>query len=222
MSKSVLIIVTNVDTIAGNDDKPTGVWLSEAAEPFIAFQSAGFQVDIASPKGGPVPIDPNSVQNGQDDERFTEVTKILQNTERLNDVVYEGYEAVFFAGGHGAMFDFPGDADIQNITAYFKKDGRIIGAVCHGPAAFADAKTKDDKYLVDGIKLTGFTNSEENFMNLTNDMPFLLQTKLAENGAGFVADTDMEENVISDGNFITGQNPASAGGVAERIIDRLK
>src|SRR5699024_8464453 len=161
MSKSVLIIVTNADTIAGNDDKPTGVWLSEAAEPFIGFQSAGFRVDIASPKGGPAPIDPNSVQNGQDDERLTEVTKILQNTERLSDIVYEGYDAVFFAGGHGAMFDFPGNADIQNIAAYFKKDGRIISGVCHGPAAFADAKTKNGDYLVDGTKLTSFTDSEE-------------------------------------------------------------
>lgn len=222
MSKSVLIVVTNHDRIAGNKDKPTGVWLSEAAEPYIAFQSAGFKVDIASPKGGNVPIDSNSVENGNDDEKFTEVTKLLQQTERLGDLVYEGYDAIFFAGGHGAMYDFPGNADIQNIMAYFKDDGRIISAVCHGPAAFADAKTKDGKYLVDGIKLTGFTNVEEKAMNLTEDMPFLLQSKLEENGAGFVEGRKMEENVVSSGNFITGQNPASAQGVAEAVINRLK
>lgn len=222
MSKSVLIIVTNADRIAGNKDKPTGVWLSEAAEPYIAFQSAGFKVDIASPKGGDVPIDPNSVENGNDDEKFTEVTKLLQKTPRIGDLVYEGYDAIFIAGGHGAMFDFPGDPDIQNIMAYFKDNGRIVSAVCHGPAAFADAKTKDGKYLVDGIKLTGFTNVEEDAMKLSDDMPFLLQTKLESNGAGFVEGEAMEENVVSSGSFITGQNPASAQGVADAVINRLK
>ena len=109
MSKSVLLIVTSHDRISGDKDKLTGVWLSEAAEPYIAFQSAGFKVDIASPKGGSVPVDPNSAENGSNDEKFTEVTKLLQKTERVKDVVYEGYDAIFLAGGHGAMYDFPGD-----------------------------------------------------------------------------------------------------------------
>lgn len=222
MSKSVLIMVTNADTIAGNKDKPTGLWLSEAAEPYIAFQGAGFKVDIASPKGGAVPIDPNSVENGNDDEKFTEVTKLLQNTPRIGDLVYENYDAIFLAGGHGAMFDFPGQADIQNIMAYFKDNGRIISAVCHGPAAFADAKTKDGKYLVDGVKLTAFTNAEEDSVSLSEDMPFMLQTKLEENGAGFVKGEAGAENVVSGGSFITGQNPASAQGVADAVINRLK
>ncbi|MBF0753175.1 type 1 glutamine amidotransferase domain-containing protein [Jeotgalicoccus nanhaiensis] len=222
MSKSVLIMVTNADTIAGNKNKPTGVWLSEAAEPYIAFQGAGFKVDIASPKGGSVPIDPNSVENGNEDESFTEVAKLLQNTLRMKDVVYENYDAIFLAGGHGAMFDFPGEPDIQNIMAYFKDNGRIISAVCHGPAAFADAKTKDGKYLVDGVKLTAFTNEEEDSVNLSEDMPFMLQTKLEENGAGFVKGTAGEEHVVSSGNFVTGQNPASSQAVAEAVINRLR
>lgn len=222
MSKSVLIMVTNADRIAGNKDKPTGVWLSEAAEPYIAFQGAGFKVDIASPKGGPVPIDPNSVENGNDDEKFNEVAKLLQNTLRMKDVVYENYDAIFLAGGHGAMFDFPGEPDIQNIMAYFKDNGRIISAVCHGPAAFADAKTKDGKYLVDGVKLTAFTNEEEDSVNLSEDMPFMLQTKLEENGAGFVKGSAGEEHVVSSGNFVTGQNPASSQAVAEAVINRLR
>ncbi|MDO5359454.1 MAG: type 1 glutamine amidotransferase domain-containing protein [Jeotgalicoccus sp.] len=222
MSKSVLIMVTNADTIAGNKDKPTGVWLSEAAEPYIAFQGAGFKVDIASPKGGSVPIDPNSVENGNEDESFTEVAKLLQNTLRMKDVVYENYDAIFLAGGHGAMFDFPGEPDIQNIMAYFKDNGRIISAVCHGPAAFADTKTKDGKYLVDGVKLTAFTNEEEDSVNLSEDMPFMLQTKLEENGAGFVKGTAGEEHVVSSGNFVTGQNPASSQAVAEAVINRLR
>lgn len=222
MNKSVLIMVTNADTIAGNKDKPTGVWLSEAAEPYIAFQGAGFKVDIASPKGGPVPIDPNSIENGNDDEKFNEVAKLLQNTLRMKDVVYENYDAIFLAGGHGAMFDFPGEPDIQNIMAYFKDNGRIISAVCHGPAAFADAKTKDGKYLVDGVKLTAFTNEEEDSVNLSEDMPFMLQTKLEENGAGFVKGTAGEEHVVSSGNFVTGQNPASSQAVAEAVINRLR
>jgi len=222
MSKSVLLIVTSHDRISGDKDKPTGVWLSEAAEPYIAFQSAGFKVDIASPKGGSVPVDPNSAENGSNDEKFTEVTKLLQKTERVKDVVYEGYDAIFLAGGHGAMFDFPGNPDIQNIMAYFKDQGRIVSAVCHGPAAFADAKTKDGKYLVDGIKLTAFTNAEEDAEKLSEDMPFMLQTKLEENGAGFVEGTSGEENVVSSGSFVTGQNPASAEAVAEAVIKRLQ
>ncbi|HJG32329.1 MAG TPA: type 1 glutamine amidotransferase domain-containing protein [Jeotgalicoccus aerolatus] len=222
MSKSVLLIVTSHDRISGDKDKPTGVWLSEAAEPYIAFQSAGFKVDIASPKGGSVPVDPNSAENGSNDEKFTEVTKLLQKTERVKDVVYEGYDAIFLAGGHGAMYDFPGDPDIQNIMAYFKDQGRIVSAVCHGPAAFADAKTKDGKYLVDGIKLTAFTNAEEDATKLSEDMPFMLQTKLEENGAGFVAGAAGEENVVSSGSFVTGQNPASAEAVAKAVIKRLQ
>ena len=222
MSKSVLLIVTSHDRISGDKDKPTGVWLSEAAEPYIAFQSAGFKVDIASPKGGSVPVDPNSAENGSNDEKFTEVTKLLQKTERVKDVVYEGYDAIFLAGGHGAMYDFPGDTDIQNIMAYFKDQGRIVSAVCHGPAAFADAKTKDGKYLVDGIKLTAFTNAEEDATKLSEDMPFMLQTKLEENGAGFVAGAAGEENVVSSGSFVTGQNPVSAEAVAKAVIKRLQ
>lgn len=222
MSKSILLIVTSHDRISGDKDKPTGVWLSEAAEPYIAFQSAGFKVDIASPKGGSVPVDPNSVESGSNDDKFTEVTKLLQKTERIKDVVYEGYDAIFLAGGHGAMYDFPGDPDIQNIMAYFKDQGRIVSAVCHGPAAFADAKTKDGKYLVDGIKLTAFTNAEEDATKLSEDMPFMLQTKLEENGAGFVAGAAGEENVVSSGSFVTGQNPASAEAVAKAVIKRLQ
>jgi len=221
MSKSVLIIATNHGTINNDKDRPTGVWLSEAAEPYQIFQGAGLKVDIASPKGGEVPIDPASLTNGQDDETFNDVIRLLQNTQSLKDVVYEGYDAIFFAGGHGAMFDFPGNPEIQNITAFFKDDGRTIGAVCHGPAAFADAKTKDGSYLVDGVKITGFTNTEEQSMNLMDDMPFALQTKLESHGAGFVVGGEMESNVVKDRNFVTGQNPASAADTAQAIVNQL-
>ena len=120
------------------------------------------------------------------------------------------------------MFDFPGNADIQNIMAFFKDDGRIISGVCHGPAAFADAKTKDGKYLVDGVKLTAFTNAEEDSAKLSEYMPFMLQTKLEENGAGFVKGEAGEEHVVSSGNFVTGQNPASSQAVADAVVNRLK
>ena len=221
MSKSVLIVATNHGTINNDKDRPTGLWLSEAAEPYQIFQSAGLKADIVSPKGGEVPLDPASLSNGEDDERFNGVIRLLQNTESLKDVVYEGYDAIFFAGGHGAMYDFPGNPEIQNIMAYFKDDGRIISAVCHGPAAFANAKTKDGSYLVDGVKITGFTNAEENSMKLMDDMPFALQTKLESHGAGFVAGAEMESNVVTDRNFITGQNPASAEDVAQAIVNPL-
>ncbi|MFB9860103.1 type 1 glutamine amidotransferase domain-containing protein [Salinicoccus siamensis] len=220
MSKSVLIIVTNHGTINNDDSRPTGLWLSEAAEPYHVFQGAGYRVDFASPKGGAVPLDPNSLEDGQD-ENEKDIIKLLQDTKRVKDMVYEGYDAIFFAGGHGTMYDFPGQADIQNILAFFKDDGRTIAAVCHGPAAFADAKTKDGKYVVDGVKLTGFTNEEEKAMKLYDDMPFALQSKLEENGAGFVVGEAMEEHVVKDGQFITGQNPASAEAAAQAVIDKL-
>ena len=221
MTKSVLLIVTNHDKINNDEDKPTGLWLGEASEPYHAFQSAGFKVDIASPKGGSVPLDPNSL-DGEEAEGDNEIIKLLQNTKRIKDMVYEGYDAIFFAGGHGAMYDFPGQADIQNILAFFKDDGRIISAVCHGPAAFADAKTKDGTYVVDGVKLTGFTNEEEKSVELLDDMPFALQSKLESNGAGFVVGEAMEEHIVTDGNFITGQNPASAEAAARAVVNRLQ
>lgn len=220
MTKSVLLIVTNHGTINGDENRPTGLWLGEAAEPYHVFQSAGFKVDIASPKGGSVPLDPNSLND--DDEKNNEVIRLLQNTTRIKDMVYEGYDALFFAGGHGTMYDFPGQPDIQNIVAFFKDDGRIISAVCHGPAAFVDAKTKDGRYVVDGVKLTGFTNEEEKAMGLLDDMPFALQSKLESHGAGFVVGESMEEHVVTDGNFITGQNPASAEAAARAVVNKLK
>ncbi|GAB3062694.1 type 1 glutamine amidotransferase domain-containing protein [Salinicoccus sesuvii] len=220
MTKSVLLIVTNHGTINGDENRPTGLWLGEAAEPYHVFQSAGFKVDIASPKGGSVPLDPNSLDD--DDEKNNEVIRLLQNTARIKDMVYEGYDALFFAGGHGTMYDFPGQPDIQNILAFFKDDSRVISAVCHGPAAFADAKTKDGKYVVDGVKLTGFTNEEEKAMGLLDDMPFALQSKLESHGAGFVVGESMEEHVVTDGNFITGQNPASAEAAARAVVNKLQ
>ncbi|TVT27819.1 type 1 glutamine amidotransferase domain-containing protein [Salinicoccus cyprini] len=220
MTRSVLLIVTNHGTINGDENRPTGLWLGEAAEPYHVFQSAGFKVDIASPKGGSVPLDPNSL--GDDEDKNNDVIRLLQTTKRVKDMVYERYDAVFFAGGHGTMYDFPGQPDIQNIIAFFKDDGRVISAVCHGPAAFVDAKTKDGKYVVDGIKLTGFTNAEEKAMELLDDMPFALQSKLESHGAGFVVGESMEEHVVTDGNFITGQNPASAEAAARAVVNRLQ
>ncbi|MFC3418764.1 type 1 glutamine amidotransferase domain-containing protein [Salinicoccus hispanicus] len=220
MTKSVLLIVTNHGTINGDENRPTGLWLGEAAEPYHVFQSAGFKVDIASPKGGSVPLDPNSLSD--DEDKNNEVIRLLQDTKRVKDMVYEGYDALFFAGGHGTMYDFPGQPDIQNILAFFKDDGRVISAVCHGPAAFVDAKTKDGKYVVDGVKLTGFTNAEEKAMELLDDMPFALQSKLESHGAGFVVGESMEEHVVTDGNFITGQNPASAEAAARAVVNKLQ
>ncbi|MCG1010680.1 type 1 glutamine amidotransferase domain-containing protein [Salinicoccus sp. ID82-1] len=220
MTRSVLLIVTNHGTINGDENRPTGLWLGEAAEPYHVFQSAGFKVDIASPKGGSVPLDPNSL--GDDEDKNNDVIRLLQTTKRVKDMVYERYDAVFFAGGHGTMYDFPRQPDIQNIIAFFKDDGRVISAVCHGPAAFVDAKTKDGKYVVDGIKLTGFTNAEEKAMELLDDMPFALQSKLESHGAGFVVGESMEEHVVTDGNFITGQNPASAEAAARAVVNRLQ
>lgn len=220
MTKSVLIIVTNQGTIEKTGD-PTGLWLSEAAEPHRIFQGAGLKVDIASPEGGGVPLDPASTANDEADE-YSDFIPLLGDTIKLKDVVVEAYDAIYFAGGHGAMYDFPNQKDVQNIVAFFKDDGRIIGSVCHGAATFADAKTRDGQYVVDGIKITGFTNSEEKAAGKDEDVPFALQSYLEGQGAGFVPNGDFEDHTVIDGNFVTGQNPASSESTANAIVDKLK
>ncbi|UOB19581.1 type 1 glutamine amidotransferase domain-containing protein [Macrococcus armenti] len=218
MTKKVLMILTNHDTL--NDGTPTGLWLGEAAEPYKVFERNNIEVDLASIKGGTVPIDPNSTQNDET-KTFQDVVQKLGETLKLKDVVFENYDGVFIPGGHGTMYDLPGDADVQNILAFFKDDNRVIGAVCHGPSAFVGAKLKSGNYLIDGVKLTGFTNEEETQMKLDQNVPFALQTELEQNGARFVKGKAFESNVVSDGKFVTGQNPQSSTDVAEAFVKVL-
>lgn len=218
MTKKVLMVLTNHDTL--NDGTPTGLWLSEAAEPYKVFERNNIEVDFASIQGGAIPLDPNSTQNDET-KTFQDVVQKLGKTLKLRDIVFENYDGIFIPGGHGTMYDLPGDPDLQNILAFYKDDNRVIGAVCHGPSAFVGAKQKDGSYLIEGVKLTGFTNEEEQQMNQDSNVPFALQTQLEANGAGFVKGKAFESNVVTDGKFVTGQNPQSSTDVAEAFVKVL-
>lgn len=219
MSKKVLIVVTNESQFKNGN--PTGLWLEEAAIPYKTFIKAGLEVDIASIKGGSVPIDPNSTQNGETKE-YHDVLEKMQHTYNISDIVFEQYEGIFLPGGHGTVFDFPNNSDLENMLAYYKNNDKVIGAVCHGPSAFIGAKLPDGSYLVNDVKLTAFTDSEEKAMQLENDVPFLLQSQLEKQGARFVQGTDFESHTVIDGKFVTGQNPNSSQEVAEKFVNIIK
>lgn len=219
MSKKVLIVVTNEAQF--KDGKPTGLWLEEAAVPYKVFIKNGLEVDIASVKGGSVPIDPNSTQNNETKE-YHDVLEKLQQTNSIKDIVFENYEGIFLPGGHGTVFDFPNNNDLENMLAYYKNNDKVIGAVCHGPSAFVGAKLPDGNFLVNDVKLTAFTDSEEKAMNLDQDVPFLLQTQLEKQGARFVKGPDFDSHTVADGKFVTGQNPNSSQEVAEKFVNVLK
>ncbi|GGI42102.1 type 1 glutamine amidotransferase domain-containing protein [Mammaliicoccus stepanovicii] len=218
MSKKVLIVVTNASQF--KDGNPTGLWLEEAAIPYKVFIKNGVDVDIASVSGGSVPIDPNSTQNDEAKE-YHDVLEKLQHTKGIKDIVFENYDGIFLPGGHGTVFDFPNNEDLENMLAYYKNNNKVVGAVCHGPSAFIGAKLPDGNYLVDGVKLTAFTDSEEKAMQLDGSVPFLLQTELEKQGARFVKGVDFESHVVADGKFVTGQNPNSSEEVAQKIVNVL-
>ncbi|KIL46990.1 type 1 glutamine amidotransferase domain-containing protein [Jeotgalibacillus campisalis] len=218
MTKNILMVVTNTEKI--DQDHPTGLWLSEFAEPYVEFKKNGFDVTVVSPKGGGIPLDPNSLEDEQPAE-WKEAEEQLLKTGQLSSVVFEHFDGVFLPGGHGAMFDLPNEPQLQDGLAHFAENNKVIGAVCHGPAGFVDVELSDGTPLVKGKKLTSFTDEEEKEMGLVEQMPFLLQSKLEEQGAHFVAQGNWADHVVTDGKFITGQNPQSSQKTAEAFVKAL-
>jgi putative intracellular protease/amidase len=216
MAKSVLMVVTNTDKI--DADHPTGLWLSEFAEPYVEFKRNGYDVTVVSPKGGAIPLDPNSLEEEQPSEWKEAESQLLQ-TEQLSSVVFDHFDGVFLPGGHGTMFDLPNEPQLQDGLAHFAENNKAIGAVCHGPAGFIDVELSDGTPLVKGRKLTSFTDEEEKEMGLVEKMPFLLQSRLEEQGAHFVAQANWADHVVRDGNFVTGQNPQSSQKTAEAFVN---
>lgn len=218
----ILIVVTSHSQL-GNTGKPTGYYLPEVAHPALVLEKAGYQVDIASPQGGKAPMDERS-RDLKDpiNKKFLETSEAkLNNTLALKDVDAKKYKAIIFAGGHGTMWDFADDKNLQKVATQIYEDGGVVSAVCHGPAALVNIKLSSGKYLVDGKKVTGFTNAEEEAVELTKVMPFLLESKLKERGATFNGAGLWQNNVVVDGRLVTGQNPASAGGVGEAVAKVL-
>ncbi len=219
MSKHILMIVTSTETMGAAGAK-TGIWLSEFAEPYLEFTAAGMKVTVASPAGGRAPIDPKSLEEAP--RPLLDTMRHLEHTvplETIRDTA--GFEAVFLPGGHGAMFDLAGDADLRRILTAMHKADRLIAAVCHGPAGLTCARLDNGDALVAGKRLTSFTNAEEKEAGMVPHMPFLLEARLRELGAVFVPGKNWEDHVEVDGNLITGQNPQSAQRAAREVVRAL-
>jgi|AntRauTorcE11897_2_1112592.scaffolds.fasta_scaffold22755_2 putative intracellular protease/amidase len=224
----ILLVMTNHAEL-GDTGKSTGFYLSEASHPYKVFIKHGYAVTFASPKGGFAPIDPKSMDledeankmfwekfgNGDDNNPGVKKTVAL-------DAVNPGdFSAIFFAGGHGAMWDFPDSEALQKVTTAIYENNGAVGAVCHGPAALVNVKLSDGSHLLSNKKTAVFTNSEEAAVKLTEVVPFLLQTKFEKVGAEVVLAKDFAENAVRDGRLVTGQNPASAEKSGELLVEAI-
>lgn len=225
MTKKALIVVTSHDRL-GDTGKATGYYLPEVTHPYYAMLDAGVEVDIASPKGGEAPMDPSSGdRKDATNARFLDTPADrdkLARTAALADVARSTYGAILFAGGHGTMWDFREDRDVQRLAAAIHERGGVVAAVCHGPAALVDVRLSSGDYLVAGKQVTGFSNDEEEAAKLTRVVPFLLESMLVERGGRYQkADGLWKEHVVNDGRLVTGQNPASAAGVGREVARLL-
>lgn len=218
---NVLIVTTSCNMLA--PDHPTGLWLEEFAVPFTAFSEAGASIRVVSPKGGTVPIDPKTAPTEKDREKWPAALQALSSTGRLAEVAADRFDAVFIPGGHGPMVDLVNDQQLQRLLAAFDRDGKMVAAVCHGPAALLNVRNAAGEPLVKGRKVTGFTNVEERLVLLHSVVPFLLEDALKERGANFEsALLPFFSHVVRDENLITGQNPASSTKVAEELLAALE
>lgn len=221
--KKVLFVVTSCDQ-KGDTGIPTGFNLSEVTHPLSVLEGAGIRVDIASIKGGAAPLDgledfndPVNAKYWADDE----FRHKIENTVSLEDVDLKPYDAIFFAGGHGTMWDFPETPSVLRGIREIYEDGKIVSAVCHGPAAFVNATLSDGSYLVAGKKVAAFTNGEEEEVQSTEVVPFLLADALESRGALHQQAPNWANNTAVDGRLITGQNPQSASSVGKALLAAL-
>lgn len=218
--KKILIVTTNYSGGENSKIKETGVYLEEFAVPYLVFRDTGYNITVASPLGGISPVDESSMSCSNPQE-WDECIKILRNTTRLSEVNYKDYDALFLPGGHGPMFDLANDLLLKEIVEYFYEHGKVISAVCHGPAGLVLALDRDGVPVVKNKKITAFTNKEEKITHHDEDVPFLLETRLRELGAHFEDAAPWSEHVCVDKNIITGQNPQSALLLAEKIVESL-
>jgi putative intracellular protease/amidase len=223
----VLFVLTSHDEL-GNTGKKTGFWVEEFAAPYYTLLDAGVDVTLASPKGGQPPIDPKSAEPDAQTEatrRFDSdpaTRDKLAHTLRLAEVRADDYDAVFYPGGHGPLWDLSVDPDSIALIEAFNIQQKPIAAVCHAPAVLAPARTPDGEPLVKGKKVTGFTNTEEEAVQLTHVVPFLVEDRLKELGGLFSKAADWQPYVVRDGLLITGQNPASSEPAAEELLRVLQ
>lgn len=221
--KKILLIVTSHSDL-GKTDKKTGYYLSEVSHPYIEFEKKGFTIDIASPRGGAAPMDPSSNDlNDPVNQKFMtgEGKKKLNNTQKLSNINPDKYDGIIFAGGHGTMWDFPENDDINHISRIIYENDGVVGAVCHGPAALLNIKLSNGSHLIKDKKIGGFSNAEEESIELTNVVPFSLEDELKKAGGIYECADLWQKHIVVDQRLVTGQNPASATGVANAMIDLL-
>ena len=226
-ARHILIIVTSHRQL-GDSGKPTGIWLEELAVPWQAFAQAGCRIPLASPQGGAAPLDPGSVPaNGQapalvqsflDD---AQAQQALAHTRPVAELNGADFDAVFLPGGHGAMWDLPHDAGTRRAVELAWAAGKVVAAVCHGPAALVAACTPDGRPLVAGRQVSAFTNAEEDAVGQSAVVPFALESRLRELGARFSPAPLWQAHAVRDGQLITGQNPQSSEAVAALVLQAL-
>lgn len=203
-------------------DHPTGLWLEELAVPYMAAIEAGIQVTVASPLGGAVPLDPKTLPDERQRRDWAPALEALQHSVTLASVQHTLFDAIFLPGGHGPLVDLVHDSVLQGLLTRHDAAGKVIAAVCHGPAGLLNARRADGQPLLQGRRVTGFTNTEELLSQLKSVVPFLLEDELKARGADFhSALLPMLSHVEEDGHFITGQNPRSSEALAQALVKRL-
>lgn len=228
MTRRILMIVTS-NARMGDTGKPTGLWAEELAVPYYALVDAGVAVTLASPAGGPTPVDPGSVKPvGQNDpvvERFLADAALqahLATLPKAADFDGAAFDAVFFPGGHGTMWDLPVDAGVTQAVERAFAAKKLIASVCHGAAGLVTAKRPDGQSIVQGLRVNSFTDAEERAVGLEQVVPFMLETRLRELGALFEGAANWQAFAIRDGQLITGQNPQSSHLVATTLLQALE
>jgi putative intracellular protease/amidase len=223
----ILIVLTSHSEL-GNTGEKTGFWVEEFAAPYYALKDAGAEITLASPKGGQPPIDPKSTEPTTQTEatvRFykdAELQQLLAKTNKLSEVHAKGFDAVFYPGGHGPLWDLSNNPDSISLIEDFWKSKKPVAAVCHAPSVLLNVKDEHGYPLVKGKKVTSFTDTEEEASKLTNVVPFLVEDELKKKGAIYSRKENWASYVVKDGLLITGQNPASSHEVAIQLLAALK
>ncbi|WP_413561045.1 type 1 glutamine amidotransferase domain-containing protein [Bdellovibrio sp. HCB209] len=222
-SKKVLFVATNCDRL-GNTGHRTGAFLSELTHPYEEISAAGYDIDIVSPKGGEIPLDGVKMDDPinavwMNDEEFLEK---VEHSLSLESVEAHEYCAIYFAGGHGAMFDLADNPVLNAITSEIWENDGVVAAVCHGTAGLVNVKTSDGNYLIKDHEIAAFSNSEEEAVGMEEVVPFLLQDKIESRGAKYTHGSKFAPHVVKSGRIVTGQNPASAMGVGQSVVEILE
>jgi putative intracellular protease/amidase len=226
MNKKILMVLTSHDEL-GNTGKKTGFWIEEFAAPYYAFIDAGVEVILATPQGGPAPIDPTSTladfQTAATDRYDSDAVAQakIATTVKLSSLNEADFDGVFYPGGHGPLWDLTDNTDSITLIESFLKAGKAVATVCHASAALLNVKQPSGEFAIKGKAITGFTNSEEEAVQLTEVVPFLLEDELIKRGGDYQKAQDWDVFVVQDGLLITGQNPASSALAAEKLLTHL-